>query len=89
MNALVFIYEGNYDNTPYSTIIAMSNDTDTLIKKMKECIKEDIEINEDDEYDDSCNFHITSDYTDIVTLKHNNLDLYVSYRIQYDIEILD
>ena len=56
---------------------------------MKECIKEDIEINEDDEYDDSCNFHITSDYTDIVTLKHNNLDLYVSYRIQYDIEILD
>jgi hypothetical protein len=89
MNALVFIYEGTYDSTPNSTIIAMSNDTNKLIEKMRECINEDTEINEDDEYDDSCNFHITSDYTDIITLKHNNMDLYVSYRIQYDIEILD
>lgn len=89
MNALVFIYEGTCDNTPNSTIIAMSNDTDKLIEKMRECINEDTEINEDDKYDDSCNFHITDDYTDVVILKHNNMDLYVSYRIQYDIEILD
>ena len=89
MNALVFTNEGYYDSTPYSTIIALSNDKNKLIEKMKECINEDIEVDEDDEFNEDCNFHITNDYGDTILLQHNSNDsLYTKYHIEYDIEII-
>ena len=49
MNALVYVNEGYYDSAPFSTIIALSNDKNKLIEKMRECVNEDIVIDEDDE----------------------------------------
>lgn len=89
MNALVYINEGYYDSTPFSTIIALSNDKNKLIEKMRECVNEDIEIDEDDETNEDRNFHIISDYTEVVTLQHNhNKELYCKYEIQIDIEVI-
>ena len=47
MNALVYVNEGYYDSAPFSTIIALSNDKNKLIEKMRECVNEDIEIDEE------------------------------------------
>lgn len=89
MNALVFTNDGYYDSAPFSTIIALSNDKNKLIEKMRECVNEDIEIDEDDETNEECNFHIMKDYTEIITLQHNhNKELYCKYEIQCDIEML-
>jgi ferric iron reductase protein FhuF len=89
MNALYYVNEGYYDSAPSSTIIALSNDKNKLIEKMRECVNEDIEIDEDDETNEECNFHITSDYTEIITLQHNyNKDLYCKYEIQVDIDVI-
>ena len=89
MNALVYTNEGYYDSAPFSTIIALSNDKNKLIEKMRECVNEDIEIDEDDETNEECNFHIMNDCTEIITLQHNhNKELYRKYEIQVDIEVI-
>lgn len=89
MYALVFIYEGYVASTPYSNVIAISEDKDKLIEKMREDVKQYLEIDNDNPLNENCNFHFESDFTEEIVLEHNrNNDLYIKYFIQYDIEII-
>ena len=54
MYALIFINEGNYNSTPFSSVIAVSENRDKLREKLRECVNEDIETS-DDELDDNKN----------------------------------
>jgi hypothetical protein len=89
MYALVFTYEGNVTSTPYSNVIAISEDKDKLIEKMREDVKQYLEIDNDNPRNENCNFHLEADFTEEIVLEHNhNDDLYIKYFIQYDIEII-
>lgn len=84
MFALTFCYEGCGDSRPFALTIAVSHSRHRLIDKMKECIEEDTEIDDDDEYSDSCNFVVFKNYEDKVILRHRNLEnLYVHYEIRH------
>jgi hypothetical protein len=83
MYALTFCYGGVDDNDPFAQTIAVSEDRNKLIEKMNECVKEDMEINEDDEWDDSCNFNIFLQLGNMTALQHNKRNnLYVKYEIR-------
>ena len=89
MYALVFTYEGYVASTPYSNVIAISEDKDKLIEKMREDVKQYLEIDNDNSHNENCNFHLEADFTEEIVLQHNhNDDLYIKYFIQYDIEII-
>jgi hypothetical protein len=89
MYALVFTYEGYVASTPYSNVIAISEDKDKLIEKMREDVKQYLEIDNDNPHNENCNFHLEDDFTEEIVLQHNhNDDLYIKYFIQYDIEII-
>lgn len=84
MFALTFCYEGCDDSRPFALTIAVSHYRHKLVEKMKECIEEDIEIDNDDEWSDSCNFVVVKNYEDKVILRHRNLDgLYICYEIRH------
>jgi hypothetical protein len=80
MYALIFINEGNYNSTPYSSVIAVSENRDKLREKLRDCVIEDIEIN-DDELDESKNWSVVKQYDDVAELEHVDLDLYAKYTI--------
>lgn len=82
--ALTFCYEGVDDNYPYAVTIAVSENFDTLRKEMEKCIKEDTQENEDDEWDDSCNFEVYQRIGDFqATLQHKaRINLYTKYVIR-------
>lgn len=80
MYALTFINEGNYNSAPYSSVIAVSEDKEKLRKKLRDCVIEDIETN-DDELDESKNWSIVNQYDDFAELLHTNLELYAKYNI--------
>ena len=84
MHALTFCYEGCENNNPYAQTIAVSENIDTLREEMEKCIKEDTQKNEDDEWDDSCNFGIYQRIgNDIVLLQHMKIiNLYTKYVIR-------
>ena len=83
MYALVYTYEGYYNSAPYSVVIAVSNDKDKLIKEMKKCINSDIEIDEDDDFNEEKNFILIGKWNDIARLQHiNTPELYIKYEIQ-------
>lgn len=84
MYALTFCYEGVDDNYPYAQTIAVSEDIDTLRKEMEKCIEEDTQENEDDEWDDSCNFQVYQRIgDDVVSLQHMaRINLYTKYVIR-------
>jgi hypothetical protein len=86
--ALIYLYEGVDDLQPFSTVMAVSSSKEKLQEKMLEWVDKDTEVNEDDEWDDNCNFHITSQYDSEVYLQHNNrTNLYAKYSIQIVEEI--
>ena len=91
MYALTYCYEGCYDNTPFGSTIAVSEDRNKLISKMKEMVAIDCrepDDDEDEEYSDECNWKIISDYNDFIILQHKaNTDLYAKYSVNY-VEIL-
>jgi hypothetical protein len=87
MYALSFCYEGVDDCTPYASVIAVSEDRDALVQKMKKCVEEDMgepdPENGFDEWDDTCNWEIFKEYSYQVTLQHKKrINLYGTYRIQ-------
>lgn len=86
--ALIYLYEGVDDLQPFSTIMAISSSKEKLQEIMLEWVDKDTEVNEDDEWDDNCNFHITSQFDSEVCLQHNNRhNLYAKYSIQIVEEI--
>lgn len=92
MYALTYCYEGCDNNYPYASTIAVSEDKDTLIAKMNECVEEDLRVpdeeNDEDEWDDACNWEIYKSYTDVVMLQHKaRTDLYAKYHIS-NVELL-
>ena len=80
MYALTFINEGNYNSAPYSSVIAVSEDKEKLRKKLRDCVIEDIET-DDDELDESKNWSIINQYDDFAELLHTGLELYAKYNI--------
>lgn len=82
MYALTFCYEGVDDNAPFATTIAVSESIQRLREEMAKCVESDTRINEEDEWDDDCNFIVNMNYGDVVTLQHRERNnLYTSYRI--------
>lgn len=82
MYALTFCYEGVDDNAPFATTIAVSESVQRLREEMAKCVESDTQINEEDEWDDTCNFIVNMNYGDVVTLQHRERNnLYTSYRI--------
>lgn len=88
MYALTFCYEGCDDNYPYAVTIAVSENFDTLCEEMERCIEEDTQENEEDEWDDSCNFQVYERFGDnqsncIASLQHKaRTNLYTKYVIR-------
>ena len=88
MYALTYCYEGVDDNYPYAQTIAVSEDTDKLREEMEKCIEEDTQENEEDEWDDSCNFQVYERFGDnqsncIASLQHKaRINLYTKYVIR-------
>ena len=70
MYALTFCYEGVDDNAPFATTIAVSESVQRLREEMAKCVESDTRINEEDEWDDDCNFIVNMNYGDVVTLQH-------------------
>lgn len=84
MYALVYLFEGNSNNLPYATTIAVSDSIDTIKAKMKECIEDDtMETSEDDDDYYEKNFVIEREIENECLLywKHDT-DLYSKYFIQ-------
>jgi hypothetical protein len=83
MYALTFCYEGCDNNEPFAQTIAVSEDVDKLREEMEKCIKEDTQENEDDEWDDSCNFQVFFNGDFQVSLQHKaRINLYTKYVIR-------
>ena len=89
MYALTYCYEGVDDCTPYASTIAVSEDRDTLVQKMKECVEEDMgEPDPDNKWDDTCNWEVFYDSTYQVALQHKaRINLYATYKIK-SVEVL-
>ena len=82
MHALTYCYEGYNDSYPYACTIAVSEDIDALKAKMKECVDEDCEIDEEDEWNFEKNFKVESDFNTEIVLRHTQeINLYAKYRI--------
>jgi hypothetical protein len=77
MNALIFTYEGGNDYSPYSRIVAISNDTDKLIDKMNESVEKEKEDG----------YEVVTSYDDIVTMMGED-ETFINYKIEYDIEMI-
>ena len=61
---------------------ATIEDKERLREEMAKCVENDTRINEEDEWDDDCNFIVNMNYGDVVTLQHKERNnLYTSYRI--------
>ena len=82
MYALTFLSEGTENNLPYATTIAVSDNKEKLYEELERCVQSDISINEDDEYDDTCNYEVHKKYSDEIVLSHLTLDLYTRYTIR-------
>ena len=83
MYALTFCYEGCDNNEPYAQTIAVSEDVNKLREEMEKCIEEDTQENEDDEWDDSCNFQVFFNGDFQVSLQHKaRINLYTKYVIR-------
>lgn len=80
MYALIFINEGNYNSEPFSTVIAVSKNRDKLREKLRDCVIEDTEINDDD-LDENKNWLVIKQYDDVAELEHIELNFYAKYTI--------
>lgn len=82
MHALTYCYEGCNDSHPYACTIAVSEDVDALKAKMKECVDEDCEVDEEDEWNTEKNFEVEHDDDTEIFLHHKKeVNLYAKYRI--------
>ena len=94
MYALVYLYEGVDDNSPFAQTIAISDDKEKLKLELKRCVAEDTrypdvdgDCNEDDEdgdeWDTDCNWIERQNYGgEDVHLQHRKrINLYAQYYI--------
>lgn len=83
MYSLTYCYEATNGNAPYAATIAVSEDIDKLIAKMDKCVKQDCVIDEEDEWNEECNFRVyRKPHRCEVWLQHkSNIDLYTKYQI--------
>lgn len=81
--ALTYCYEGCDDNWPYALTLAVSDDRQKLVDKMEKYVKDKIQVDEKDEWDEDHNFIVYKKNIDKVTLQHRNrINLYVTYEIR-------
>lgn len=79
---LNYCFEGTDNTSPYACAIAISDDINKLQSKMMECVNEDCEINDEDEWDDSKNYSVEYSYNTETLLKHKKVhSLYAKYTI--------
>lgn len=85
MYALTWCYEGCDDNTPIAQTIAVSEDKDKLVAELMQCINEDTQTNEDDEWSEDGNFVVCQEFDGYsVRLQHSmRINLYCRYTITY------
>lgn len=91
MYSLTYCYEGidNYSN-PFAITLAVSDDIEKLKKYMEERIAEDCRKpeNEDEKWNDDCNYSILTKFELDVYLQHNaHSNLYTTYWIK-PVEVL-
>lgn len=90
MYSLTYCYEGVEGSSPFGLTLAVSDDIEKLKKYMEECVAEDCREpeNEDEKWNDECNYSILTKFDAEVYLQHNaNNNLYVSYKIN-PVEVL-
>lgn len=88
MFALTWCYEGVDDNNPVANTIAVSEDREKLVEKMRECVEYDTQDDEEDEWDDDKNYRIHSQNEFSTILQHKQrINLYTSYHIS-SVEVL-
>lgn len=81
--ALSYCYEGGGDSIPHALTLAVSDDRQKLVAKMEEYIKDDIQVDEKDEWGEAHNFIVYEKYLDKVILQHRyKTYLYVTYEIR-------
>lgn len=85
--ALIYLYEGTESQSPFSIVMCVSNNLNKVKEQMKEWITHDTQIDEEDEYNEDCNFSIAQEYDNEVLLSHNKINLYTKYKIQ-SVEII-
>ena len=85
MYALTFCYEACNGNEPYASTIAISDDIEKLKEKMNRCVEEDCRIDEEDEYNEECNYKVVSNCleTEVVLQHISETDLYTKYHIHF------
>lgn len=89
MFALVYTFEGDMNNIPYSCVIAVSESKDKIIAELQKSITESIEETDedDDDYYDK-NFIVDKKYESRCTLYWKyDTNLYISYEIQ-EVEVI-
>ena len=83
MYALTFCYEACDGNSPYAQTIAVSESQDALVQEMQKCIDEDTKIDEEDEWNEDCNYNVVSQDDSDAMLQHSSrTDLYTHYYIR-------
>ena len=85
---LNYCFEGADNTNPYACAIAISDDINKLMSKMQECVNEDCEIDEEDEWNDAKNYGVEYAYGTETLLKHKKIcALYAKYTIR-NIEVI-
>jgi hypothetical protein len=85
---LNYCFEGTDNTNPYACTIAVSDDINKLMSKMQECVNEDCEIDEEDEWNDAKNYDVEYAYGTETLLIHKKIyTLYAKYTIR-EIEVI-
>ena len=83
MYALIYLYGGTENNIPYSLCMGVSNNIEKLRSEMNEWVTKDCSVDEEDEWNDDCNYQIHLQYGNEILLQHKkNINLYCRYKIQ-------
>ena len=83
MYALTFCYEACDGNSPYAQTIAVSESQDALVQEMQKCLDEDTKIDEEDEWNEDCNYKVVSQDDSDAMLQHSSrINLYTHYSIR-------
>ena len=84
--ALTFLYEGCDDSYPYAMTLAVSDDREKLIAKLDEYIEEDTADDEEDIWNEDCNFKVnenwrSDNYVGVILQHKARINLYQKYII--------
>ena len=83
MHALTYCYEACDGNSSYAQTIAVSEDRDALVEEMKKCIQKDTETDENDEWNEDCNYKVVFQDDSDATLQHSSrINLQTHYSIK-------